>query len=69
MTAIEKRDVQHKVVLEVMDHEGVLGVVHSLPIAIRGEAYKIETLVKFPQVCPHVLCLHMCVRSFGYLLC
>ena len=52
LTALEKREVLHKVVLEVQDQEGVLGVAHSIPITIKGEAYKIETVMKFPQVYP-----------------
>jgi len=60
LTALEKREVQHKVVLEVQDLEGVLGVVHAIPIAIKGEAYKIETLIKFPQVRMRV---RVCERS------
>ncbi|KAF5830389.1 hypothetical protein DUNSADRAFT_14652 [Dunaliella salina] len=48
-TAIEKREVQHKLTLEVQDIEGEQGVAHSIPIAIKGEAYKIETQIKFPQ--------------------
>lgn len=51
LTAIEKREIVHKMALDVMDHEGVLGVAHSIPLNIKGEAYKIETAIKFPQVC------------------
>ena len=50
LTAIEKREVVHKMVLEVQDFESMLGVAHSIPLTIKGEAYKIETVMKFPQV-------------------
>jgi hypothetical protein len=33
----------------VTDLQGVLGVVQSTPISIKGEAYKIEMDIKFPQ--------------------
>lgn len=36
--------------IQVQDVQEALGVVHSIPIAIRGEAYKIEVAVKYPQV-------------------
>lgn len=49
-SAIERREIIHKTVLEVEDQEGALGVAHTIPIPIRGEAYRIDTLIKFPQV-------------------
>jgi hydrocephalus-inducing protein len=35
--------------LQVLDVEEALGVAHSMAIAIKGEAYKIELDLKFPQ--------------------
>ena len=49
-TALEKRDLSHRVTLEVLDAEEAQGVVHAIPLLIKGEAYKIETFIKFPQV-------------------
>lgn len=49
-TALEKREVSHKVVLEVLDAAELLGVATSIPIPIKAEAYKMEVDVKFPQV-------------------
>ncbi len=34
---------------QVLDAQEALGVAHTIPIAIRGEAYKIEVDIKFPQ--------------------
>jgi hypothetical protein len=33
-----------------MDLQEALGVVQSIPIAVKGESYKIEVAVKYPQV-------------------
>ncbi|KAJ9512718.1 hypothetical protein QJQ45_019009 [Haematococcus lacustris] len=52
LSAIEKRDVTGKVVLEVLDQAELLGVAASIPIAIKGEAYRIERDLKFPQPSP-----------------
>lgn len=41
---------------QVSDVQDALGVVRSIPIVIRGEAYKIEVSVKYPQVTGHDLC-------------
>lgn len=37
------------VAAQMTDLQGVLGVVQSTPITIKGEAYKIEMDIKFPQ--------------------
>ena len=49
-SALEKREVSHKLVLEVLDVSELLGVASSTPINIKAEAYKMEVDVKFPQV-------------------
>ncbi len=35
--------------LQVLDVQEALGVSHTIPIAIKGEAYKIEVDIKFPE--------------------
>lgn len=49
LAAVEKRDVVGKVTLEVLDRAELQPVAISLPINIKGEAYKIERDIKFPQ--------------------
>lgn len=48
-SAVEKRDVIGKVTLEVLDRAELQPVAISIPINIKGEAYKIERDIKFPQ--------------------
>jgi hydrocephalus-inducing protein len=49
-SAVEKRVCEAKLVLEVLDVQELQGVAHSLPLPIKGEAYKIEIDINFPQV-------------------
>jgi hypothetical protein len=48
--AVEKREVAGKVSLEVMDASELLGVASTTPLVVKGEAYRIERDIKFPQV-------------------
>ncbi|EFJ42226.1 hypothetical protein VOLCADRAFT_67248 [Volvox carteri f. nagariensis] len=49
-SAMEKRVCEAKLVLEVLDAQELQGVAHSIPLPIKGEAYKIEIDINFPQV-------------------
>ncbi len=49
-SAIEKRLCEARLALEVLDVAELQGVAHSIPLPIKGEAYKIEIDVNFPQV-------------------
>ncbi|KXZ49496.1 hypothetical protein GPECTOR_21g722 [Gonium pectorale] len=49
-SALEKRLCEAKLALEVLDVQELQGVSHTLPLPIKGEAYKIEIDINFPQV-------------------
>lgn len=61
-SALEKREASGKMNLEVMDLAELQGVATSIPIPVKGEAYKIEVDVKFPQVRASGSNMGTCVR-------
>ncbi|KAG2489301.1 hypothetical protein HYH03_012133 [Edaphochlamys debaryana] len=49
-SALEKRVCDAKLALEVLDVQELQGVAYSIPLPIKGEAYKIEIDINFPQI-------------------
>ncbi len=71
-TSIEKREVSHKLSLDVCGVEEGQPLVSSTPIQIKGEGYKMEVDVKFPQVRVSVclcVCVYVSVRACVYHIC
>ncbi|KAK9824158.1 hypothetical protein WJX72_008157 [[Myrmecia] bisecta] len=48
-SALEKKDLNEKLTLQILDAQGVLGVAQEIPIPVKGEAYKVEVELRFPE--------------------